>query len=85
MPFLPKELEAAEEALSRLLQIGVALALEGLSDTLPDIQEPFSLLHQGKAADNTAGLLAWKTDGPRSKTDYCWWPSRLRSLVFTAQ
>lgn len=60
-------------------------SVEGLSDTLPDIQEPFSLLHQGKAADNTAGLTAQKTDGPRSKTDYCWWPSRLRSLVFTAQ
>lgn len=48
MPFLPKELEAAE-ALSRLLQIGVALAVEGLSDTLPDIREPFPLFHQGKA------------------------------------
>lgn len=49
-------------------------SVEGLSDTLTDVQEPFPLLHQGKAADTTAGLLAWKIDGPRSKTDYCWWP-----------
>lgn len=30
-------------------------SVEGLSDTLPDIKEPFSLLHQGKAADTLAG------------------------------
>lgn len=50
-------------------------SVEGLSDALPDIQEPFPLLHQRKAVDTTAGLQAWKTGGPRSKADYRWWPT----------
>lgn len=65
MPFLPKELEAAEEALSRLLQIGVAPPLWRACSTLSlTSRTPFPLFHQGKATDMKAGLLAWD--------DCCW-------------
>lgn len=83
MPFLPKELEAAEEALSRLLQIGVALALWRACQTLSlTSRSPFPC--STKERPQTP-WQARKTDGPRRKTDYHWWPSQLSLLAFTAQ
>lgn len=80
VPFLPKELEAAE-ALSRLLQIGVALwrACQTLSLTSGS---PFPCSIKERPQDILAGLLAWKTNGPRSKADYCWRPFPAQIIGF---
>lgn len=69
VPFLPKVLEAAEKALSRLLQIGVALAL-----ALWRACQTLSLPCSSKERPQLPGLLAWEADGPRSETDYHWPP-----------
>lgn len=82
MLFLPKELEAAE-ALSRLLQIGVALALWRACQTLSLTSgSPFPCSIKERPQDIPAGLLAWKTNGPRSKADYCWRPFPAQIIGF---
>lgn len=74
MLFLPKGLEAAE-ALSRLLQIGVALALWRACQILSLTSgSPFPLLHQGKATRYSGRAVGLENKWPKKKADYCWRP-----------
>lgn len=80
MPFLPKELEAAE-ALSRLLQIGVALALWRACQTLSMTSgSPFSCSIKERPQDIPAGLLAQEV-----RLTIAGGPSQRRSLAFTEE
>lgn len=57
-------------------------SVEGLSDTLPDIREFFPCSIKERPQDIQAGLLAWKTNGPRSKANYCWRPFPAQIVSF---
>lgn len=86
MPFLPKELEAAEEALSRLLQIGVALALWRACQTLSlTSRSPFPCSTKERPQIPRQGCWPGKLLAQDARLTTAGGPSQLRSLAFTAQ
>lgn len=86
MPFLPKELEAAEEALSRLLQIGVALALWRACQALSlTSRSPFPCSTEERPQIPRQGRWPGKLLAQDARLTTAGGPSQLRSLAFTAQ
>lgn len=86
VPFLPKELEAAEAALSRLLQIGVALALWRACQTLSlTSRSPFPCSTKERPQIPQQGCWPGKLMAYEARLPAAGGPSQLRSLAFTAQ
>lgn len=83
MPSLPKELGAAE-ALSRVLQIGVALALQGPVRHSPQHPGALPLFTKERPQRPRWGCWPGKRMAQAARPAH-WWPSQTRLLAFTTQ